>query len=79
VIVPSNNGRPPMVVAMQWVSRITTISFMMLIPAGIGYWLDDVWGTSPWVLIVGVVLGMCIGMKQLLDIARVDSDGKPKE
>jgi F0F1-type ATP synthase assembly protein I len=52
---------------------------MMLIPAGIGYWLDDVWGTSPWVLIVGVVLGMCIGMKQLLDIARVDSDGKPKE
>ena len=68
-----------MVVAMRWVSQITTISFEMIIPAGIGYWLDQRWGTKPWLLIVGAILGMAVGMKHLLDVAQAENKSKPKD
>ena len=29
---------------------------------GLGYWLDGRWGTTPWLLVVGVVLGGIGGM-----------------
>jgi ATP synthase protein I len=29
----------------------------MLLPVGLGYWLDGKFGTSPWLLVAGAVLG----------------------
>jgi F0F1-type ATP synthase assembly protein I len=55
-----------MAVAMEWVSQITTVALMMALPAAAGYWVDEKLGTSPGLLIAGAVLGLVVGMMQLL-------------
>ncbi|HVV71265.1 MAG TPA: AtpZ/AtpI family protein [Verrucomicrobiae bacterium] len=57
-----------MAVAMQWVSKITTVSLTMALPALGGWWLDKVCGTAPWLLIVGAMLGMAAAFRQLLQM-----------
>jgi F0F1-type ATP synthase assembly protein I len=46
-----------MAVASRWVSEITNIALQFCLPAAAGFWLDDYWKTSPWL----VVLGACFG------------------
>jgi hypothetical protein len=68
---------------MNWVSRITTVGLMMVLPAVGGRWLDARRGTSHWALI-GLVFGLAVGLWQLLQIAgggkrrRSDSSSKSK-
>lgn len=61
---------------LENLTLITQLGLMMLVPivGGVllGAWLDSKWGTSPWLLILGVILGvasafrnlMVLGMKQ---------------
>ncbi|MBM84096.1 MAG: hypothetical protein CMJ78_26380 [Planctomycetaceae bacterium] len=71
VVPPSpQDNRPPMVVAMRWVSQISSVSFEMAIPAGVGWWLDQEWDTEPWLLISGAVLGFYAGFTHLLQIVK---------
>jgi hypothetical protein len=71
----------PIADAMQWVSRITTVGLMMVLPAIGGRWLDKRFVTNYWALI-GLVVGLVIGMWQLMQIAKgkqrrpVDDSGK---
>lgn len=58
-----------MAAAMQWVTKITTVSLEMSLPAAGGYWLDDRWGTDPWLVIVGAILGFVVGFRHLLQMA----------
>ena len=44
--------------AMDWVSRIMTLGFVVVIPTGLGYWLDGVLGCSPWMVILGLFAGL---------------------
>lgn len=55
--------------AMQWVARITNIGLEMALPTLLGYWLDGQLGTSPWLLVVGALLGFGVGMLHLLSMA----------
>ena len=64
----TNNGQPPIAAAMQWVTRITTVSLEMSLPAAGGYWLDDRWGTAPWLVVVGATLGFVVGFRHLLQM-----------
>lgn len=59
-----------MVIAMQWVQQITSISMEMVLPAGLGYWVDSRWGTSPWLLITGAILGLILAMTHLMQLAK---------
>ena len=68
-----NDSRPPMVVAMQWVHQIFTVSLEMTLPAGLGCWLDQKWGTSPWLLTCGAVLGFMTAMTHLLQMAKAEN------
>ncbi|MSR58568.1 MAG: AtpZ/AtpI family protein [Planctomycetaceae bacterium] len=68
--------RPPMAVAMEWVSRITTVALMMVLPAGGGYWLDQRCGTGPWLLVLGAGGGLILGMMLLM--AMVDGAKRNK-
>lgn len=34
--------------------------------AALGYWVDRWWGTSPWFLLAGLVLGIVIGFYELI-------------
>ena len=65
---PSN--RPPQVIAaMQWATQVTSVSLTMALPALFGLWLDGKWGTKPWLLIVGAVLGLLAGLRSLVRMA----------
>lgn len=66
-----------MVVAMQWVNQITAVAIEMVLPAGLGYWLDNRWGTGPWLVICGAILGFGVAMQHLLRLAKMQ-DGKRK-
>ena len=59
-----------MAVAMQWVSRITTVSLEMSLPAGLGYWLDRKFQTEPWLVVCGAVIGFTVGLTHLLQIVK---------
>ena len=68
--MPRQDSEPPMAVAAYWVSRITNISLEMVLPAGLGYWLDRRWGTEPWLLSVGTCLGMFVAMVSLVRLSQ---------
>jgi len=57
--------------AMQWVSRITSISMEMVLPGLIGYYLLDRWlGTKVLFLILGLILGFVGGIWQLIRLTK---------
>lgn len=69
-----DNSPPSLAAAMQWVNRITSISLTMVIPAGLGYLGDRYFGISPWLLIVGSMLGMALGMMELMQLVRSQNE-----
>lgn len=76
-----SDDRPALVLAMEWASRITTISLEMVVPALGGYWLDATWGTRPWLTMVGAALGPAIGFWHLIRLTSsppTSSAGKKK-
>ncbi len=66
----SNDDRPPMVVAMRWVNQITSIAIEMAVPAFLGHWADQRWGTEPWLVGIGALLGFAVAMVHLLALAK---------
>lgn len=55
---PPEDDRASSVKAMDWASRVTSSSLMMVLPALGGYWVDQKLGT----LILFTFLGLVIGM-----------------
>lgn len=54
---------------MQWVSKITTVALMTVLPIVGGRWLDKRFTTSYWGLI-GLVVGLAVGFWQMLLLAK---------
>ena len=69
----SSHNQSPMSIAARWVSIASTISLEMALPAAFGYWLDGQWGTKPWLVIIGAILGFITGMLHLLEVAKKES------
>jgi len=65
----SPDNRPPMAAAMRWVSTATTVSLEMAVPPAVGVFLDKRFDTTPWLTVIGAVLGLGAGMTHLLKIA----------
>ena len=63
------DSRRPMAEAVYWVSTVTTVGLVMAVPAGVGVWLDRLWGTSPWLVILGALVGFATAMRFLLRLA----------
>lgn len=63
------DNRPPMAVAMEWVSRIITVALEMVLPGLAGDWLDKRWGTS-YLALIGFALGVTVGVWHLLAISK---------
>lgn len=59
-----------MALALDWVSRITTIALMMVLPGIAGYWVDGKLGTRALFALLGFGLGMFVGMWQLIKQTR---------
>ena len=62
--------RPPLAVAFEWVSKITTVALEMIVPAILGHWLDSKLGTGWVLLVLGSILGMAVAMMHLLRLVR---------
>ncbi len=64
---------------MEWTSRITTISMEMVIPALLGYWLDQKLGTQAVFVLLGAIAGMTLGLWHLLQITASPPAKKPDD
>ena len=73
------NDRSPFTLAMEWTSRITTISLEMVVPALVGYWLDQRLGTHLLFLVLGVILGFVTAMLSLLRLTRPPGPDQPPD
>ena len=71
------DDRPPFALAMEWTSRVTAISLEMVLPALIGYWLDQRLGTSVLFLVLGVMLGFVTALLSLLRLTRPPGPNHP--
>jgi hypothetical protein len=71
------NGSPkqphPVAEAMEWVAVLTTIALEMVLPAIAGQWLDRRLG-SKYLVLVGLVLGVTVGMWHLVRITKPKSN-----
>jgi hypothetical protein len=75
-MAPPADRRPPMAVAMEWVSRITVVGGVMVVPGLIGHFADGRLGTR-FLAPVGFLLGVCAGMWHLLAVTGVLKPKRP--
>lgn len=54
-----------------------TLLAAVLVFGYLGYWLDQRWGTVPWLMIAGIGLGLAVGFNSLIRRISV-LDGKKK-
>lgn len=73
--VPSGDRRPPLAVAMEWVSQITTVVAEMVLPGVAGQWLDQRWNTR-FLALSGFALGLTVGIWHLIAMTKPRT-GKP--
>lgn len=73
----SRDRRPQVAQAYDWASRITSISLTMTLPAAAGYWGDVQLGTSPWLVILGAVVGLGAGLTQLIRLSDQMTSKRP--
>ncbi len=59
--------------AYLWAARVTNIALLGVIPALLGLWADSAWGTKPWLLAVGGLLGFALLMVEVLKLGAGDS------
>jgi F0F1-type ATP synthase assembly protein I len=60
--------RPPLAEAMRLAQVGTMLVAPMLGLGGIGYFLDGRWGTGPWLMVAGLLLGMAGGFVNFVQI-----------
>lgn len=72
----SDDNRLPYVSGYVWATRITTLGLQVALPALAGWGLDRRWGTAPWMLIVGSMLGIAVFGQSVLRLSR-EGGGRP--
>jgi len=71
--------RPPLAEAMRLAQVGTMLVAPMLGLGGIGYLLDGRWGTKPWLMVAGLLLGMAGGFVSFVQIVTsIKDDGGPR-
>jgi len=61
-----------MALALEWVSKITTVALEMVLPGLAGHWLDERFGTT-FLALTGFAIGVTSGMCHLLAMTRAAS------
>lgn len=72
----AENGPDPR--QLGWYYALAQVGIEMVVPIALGWWLDSLLGTAPWLLVVGTVLGPVVGFTHLLALLkhRPPEDGK---
>lgn len=63
---PPHDRRDSLAQGYVWATRATSIALQAVVPAGFGFFLDRWWGTAPWLLIVGTVIGFASMLSELI-------------
>jgi ATP synthase protein I len=53
--------------------------FSIFVGFGIGYWLDSIFNTSPWLKVIFLMLGIIAGFRELFRIAKKQDNGSDKK
>lgn len=53
-----------------FVSLGTTIAICVAVGVGLGIWADSSWGSSPWGLLIGLVLGTGLAVVSVVKLVR---------
>ena len=72
-MLPTKNdkfGVSSMAEAMKWVSVVTSVVGVMLVPALGGIWIDNLLGTKALFAILGGIFGLVGGMYCLLEMVK---------
>lgn len=72
-VSPESDGRSPIAIGFERASRIFVAGTTFLVPILAGHWVDRVAGSAPLGLLVGTILGLMVGMVQLVRVARGSS------
>ncbi len=72
---PPLDDRSPIAVALEKATEITTVAFVMVLPVLLGYWLDLYLNSVPLCAVIGLVLGMSTGIRQLIKLVNRQSPG----
>lgn len=70
------DGRHAMARGYVLASRVMSIGFQMIIPVGLGWWADSSWKTTPWLMLLGVVVGFAVAMMELIQLSRESAPSK---
>ncbi|MEX2585126.1 MAG: AtpZ/AtpI family protein [Balneolaceae bacterium] len=60
---------------LRYLSLGVEIAGTLILPIGIGFWIDSFWDTSPWFLLGGAIIGVLLFFGLLLRLSR--SQSKP--
>lgn len=67
---PPGDGKPDDASTLRYIGAATTVGFeflaTILLPGGLGYWLDGRFDTRPWLMIAGGVFGFGVGLYRML-------------
>lgn len=69
----SSDGPNPRV--LGWYYAMAQVGFEMVAPIALGWWLDSMLASTPWIMVGGVVLGAVGGIWHLVILA----NQKPRE
>ena len=75
----SSDTRSPMAKAIHLAGHITSVSLMMVLPAGGGFYVDNYFHTKPLFMIFGLVLGLVAGFWQLFKLVQEPSQDVSQE
>jgi hypothetical protein len=68
-VIQEQDTRSALSIGLDWGTRVTTIGLEFALPAFVGFGLDRWWDTSPWMTLVGAILGVATGMTHVLRLA----------
>jgi ATP synthase protein I len=58
---------------------LAQVGIEMVVPIGLGWWVDQQLGTAPWLLVLGVVLGFALGIGHLVALTRGNDSEPPAD
>jgi F0F1-type ATP synthase assembly protein I len=80
IVTSDQDSRSAVAIGMDWGARATSIGLEFCVPAVLGHFADGWLKTTPWLTVIGAMLGMAIGMLHVLrlpgEIARSEERRK---
>lgn len=70
LLLPNEPHRSPLAEGIAQANRIITIAVEFVVLPVAGWWLDGRFGTAPFGVMIGLVLGLVVGTLHLMRLSR---------